>query len=195
VLDRERIQHALDQVASSRVSVADDVRLGRFDYPSDAVAVQAALSVLEKVGQILERKRGRRSSRDLAAAADDLRDQIIMEIDRDRPSATTLDEFAAAVEEALEACPWWRPFMTVDRGLQAESTAPPEQMPASPVDDRPPLTRRAAAERLGVSVATLDRMVTRGEIQVIPIGPKIKRVPVAEVERVRRLPKYRSRTR
>lgn len=45
-------------------------------------------------------------------------------------------------------------------------------------------SRKEAARALGVSLATLDRWIGRGVIRANRVGPKIIRVPTAEVVRV-----------
>jgi excisionase family DNA binding protein len=42
---------------------------------------------------------------------------------------------------------------------------------------RPLLTVREAAERLRVSDKTVRRMITKGEIPVIRVGPRLIRIP------------------
>lgn len=45
------------------------------------------------------------------------------------------------------------------------------------------ITRQEAAERLAVSVKTLDGLIRRGALPAYRIGPKIVRIDEAEIER------------
>ena len=46
------------------------------------------------------------------------------------------------------------------------------------------LTLREAAGVLGVSMATLYRMIDAGKLRVVHLAPRTPRVPVAEIERL-----------
>lgn len=44
------------------------------------------------------------------------------------------------------------------------------------------LTRKKAADYIGVVPKTIDNMVARGDLQVVRFGPRIVRVTVASIE-------------
>ena len=49
----------------------------------------------------------------------------------------------------------------------------PSPQPGAPeADAQPPLSLAGAAERLGVSIDTLERMVRRNEIQTVTVGTR-----------------------
>jgi len=51
------------------------------------------------------------------------------------------------------------------------------------------LDLRAGAERLGLSVSTIRRMVSRGDLTAYRVGPKLLRLDADELDRIaRRIP-------
>src|SRR5262245_29275858 len=102
-LDRARIDRAIDQATAPLVGPSTlhdsgraltewdpyDDRVGDVvthsqAYPSDAVAIQAVLVVLENVTAAVLRHRDGQPAEDLRAAAYDLRDQIILWVNQFR---------------------------------------------------------------------------------------------------------------
>jgi excisionase family DNA binding protein len=157
-------------------------------YISDATALEAALLVLETVASTMEAHRDLQPVAVLVAAAHDLRDQIIVRVGDNRwgPS-TTLTEFAQLVRAALAERSWWKPLTTMPAERPSAAADP------GSVDPRSLLTMKQVAKRLQLSEATLTRMEARGELKVVVLGPKSKRVHPAELDRLLKQPKYQYR--
>lgn len=79
----------------------------------------------------------------------------------------TTDETLARILDVLEA---------IERHLAKEYAPPPEL-----------LTFEAAAARVSTSPTTIRRMVARGDLRAVKVGERL-RIPVAELERLARLP-------
>jgi excisionase family DNA binding protein len=186
-LDCRRIDLALQEaVAVLRHTAGSDW---------DAAAVQAVRQVLNVVAVTLERHRDRQRVADLVAAADDLRDQVIAEIDCVRTTIQTkVDAFEAIVLADLEQDAWWGDQLGTMR--VARAAASPPDVPASDprsTDSRSLLTMKQVAKRLQLSEDTLTRMEASGELKVVVLGPKSKRVHPAELDRLLKQPKYQYR--
>ena len=111
-LDRQRIADAFTKAEALKVLPPDDggvLVLFIFVWPSDAVAIEGMLIVLEAIAAVLQGHRDRQPVADRRRAADELRDQVIVWADQTRTKKTTTSgKFIAAVETALDAAPWWQ---------------------------------------------------------------------------------------
>ena len=170
-LDRARLEQTME--AAEAPFVADGLVFQR-RYASDVLAVLAVLAVLEVAARILHRHPDPQT-------AETWRDELIAWADRHRPSAPSLDAFAIAVNDALQACPWWAPVLTTPRSGEPVTRPVP--------DDRPHLTLDEAADKLRVSIPTLRRMAKRDEVTIVQIA-NLDFIPAAEVDRLRAKPKY-----
>jgi hypothetical protein len=122
-LDRARIAESIKK--AERLMTAPDVPgVITLAYPSDAVAVQAALLVIDAVKVTLT-AHIQRPWPELGEAAMDLRDQAIAWVAPQRwPRQTTLDEFAACVRAAVpEFTKWASPPADQQKTIGEQLTA------------------------------------------------------------------------
>jgi excisionase family DNA binding protein len=166
------------------------------DY--DAVAIRAALQVLKEVAFSVLRHRDRQPVEALVAAADDLRDWVIADLDCVRTTIqTSLDTFEQMVRAELEHQSWWEPVETMRSELAASPAAPrvesPSPDPGHSTDDRPLYTIQEAAKRLTMSEDKFLRMGEAGEVEILSFGPKLLRVRPAEIDRLLTHNKYKYR--
>ena len=107
-LDEQRINEAIAlAIALPPWPPSTYARAVVINEPSEAVALNGALIVLEAIAAVLIRAQERvpRDDRRLAAAT--LRDQVILWAYRDCRKVTPFN-LPAAVETALDAAPWWQ---------------------------------------------------------------------------------------
>jgi excisionase family DNA binding protein len=156
----------------------------------DAAALHAVRQVLKVVAFRLQRYRDRQPA-DLAAAAIDLRDQVIAQIDHVRTTIqTTLDEFEQIVLADLSQYAWWpadpqsvREPAGTDQP-HASSVLAGVQRRADLDDVGSLVSVQEAADRLGVTAVTIRRMQKAGKLPSIRVGSKLIRIPLRAVQQL-----------
>lgn len=99
--------------------------------------------------------------------------------------AIALQAFTNQVYRALEAFPWWQPFLAA-----TERSASAAHVSDQPIlDSRPPLKLKEAAKRLGRSVSTIRRMLKNGQLHSVEIGSR-QLIPATEIDRLLKTPQF-----
>ncbi len=144
-------------------------------YSSDADAINAVLIMFQAFISILERH-----TRE--APHSDAEDYFVWLVDwtqdhRPLPTASSLTSFRAATQAQRDQQPWWQSFMT-----STASRSVPLSIEAGSAGPSEPLTLEEAAKKLKRSVATVKRMIDRGEIPYVAISQR-KMIPRSAIDR------------
>jgi excisionase family DNA binding protein len=181
---------------------------------SDAAAQAFVLTVADTVVQTLcdTAREAQWPAHRLRRDVENLIDQLTVRTYHEKHSrrGVTLVDFATMVQQAFRASPSWAQWQGAIRERTdlappqsaSRSTPPPTAAPRQPATTSPlppapikqeALTIQQAAKLLGVHEDTIRRMAKRGDIEMISLGPKLKRIPKSEISRLRTSPKFTER--